>query len=74
MALYFYYANLLLGEARKHYKLSQLTSDPLIKNGHLEIVLALWVAAEIMRREGRQQWRDFPKSEKKRLLRLRPLK
>ena len=70
----FCYSEILYSEARRHYGLSQLASDPIIRDGHLETMLALWVAAEMMREEGKEACRDFRKSEKKRPLRLRPLR
>lgn len=68
------YSEILYSEARRHYGLSQLASDPVIRDGHLETMLALWVAAEMMREEGKEECRDFRRSERKRLLRLRPLR
>lgn len=74
MILYFHYARLLTDEACKQFRLSQLADDSAICEGHLEVMLALWVAAELLRREGRRLWHTFPKSEKKRRLSLSPLR
>lgn len=74
MNIYQEYAEILDGEALRHQRLSDLAAEPVIRDAHQDIMLALWLASELMRREAKRKWRrSCPRSATKRRLRLMPL-
>ena len=75
MNIYREYADVLDDEALRHQRLSDLATEPIIKAAHQDIVLALWLASELLRREANRKWRSCPRSATKKHLcpRLFPL-
>lgn len=73
MNYYLHYARLLDEEAKKKMILADLSSEPVIRNAHMESMLALWVGAELLRREAKREWHSCQKSERAKRLSLLPL-
>ena len=72
MSIYLHYAEILDGEARRHQRLSDLAEDLAMKDAHAEVMLALWTASDLLRKEATKSWNRCPKSATKRRLSLKP--
>lgn len=73
MSNFNHYAYLLSLEAERQLRLASFAKTPEIGLSHCEVSVALITGAILLREEVKREWRNIPKSEKKRRLSLKPL-